>query len=122
MRPNLNRPTAKAIGPNSLFQILRIALVAMMCVLIFPVRAQQSQQKSFTFRGTVEQVDATTKRLTVHSEPIEGWMGEMTMAYGVDNDAVFNRVKAGDRITAKVYEGDLILHDVIVLPPASAPA
>jgi len=121
MRPNLNRPTAKAIGPNCLSQIFRIALVAMMCVLIFPVRAQQSQQKSFTFRGTVEQVDATTKRLTVHSEPIEGWMGEMTMAYGVDNDAVFNRVKAGDRVTAKVYEGDLILHDVIVLPPASAP-
>lgn len=47
-------------------------------------------------------------------------MGEMTMGFAVDNDAVFDHVKAGDQITAKVYEGDFILHDVQVLPPGNA--
>lgn len=122
MRRNINRPAATSIGPNCRSKVLRIAPVAIICVLIFPVSAQQNAKKSFTFRGTVERVDSTAKRLTVHNEPIEGWMGEMTMSYGVDNDAVFNRVKAGDRITAKVYEGDPTLHDVQLLPPASAPA
>ena len=41
-------------------------------------------------------------------------MGEMTMGYAVDNAAVLNRVKVGDRITAKIYEGDSTLHDVQV--------
>lgn len=47
-------------------------------------------------------------------------MGEMTMGYGVDGDTVFNRVKAGDQITAKVYEGDFTLHEVQVVPPGNA--
>jgi cobalt-zinc-cadmium efflux system outer membrane protein len=84
--------------------------------------AQQNDKKSFTFRGKVEQVNGTVKRITVHSEPVEGWMGEMTMGFAVDNDAVFNRVKAGDRITAKVYEGDFTLHDVQVVPPRNVGA
>jgi cobalt-zinc-cadmium efflux system outer membrane protein len=64
----------------------------------------------------VEQVDAVRKRLTIHNQPVAGWMGEMTMAFAVDNDAVFDRVKVGDEITAKVYEGDVVLHDVQVAP------
>jgi len=40
----------------------------------------------------------------------------MTMAYAVDKDEVFQRVKAGDQIRAKVYEGDLTLHNVEVVP------
>ena len=41
----------------------------------------------------------------------------MTMSYAVDKEEVINKVKAGDQITAKVYDGDFkTLHDVQVLP------
>jgi outer membrane protein, heavy metal efflux system len=98
------------------------ATAVLLALFLSSAFAQQNDRKSFTFRGKVEQVNGTTKRLTVHSEPIEGWMGEMTMGFAVDNDAVFNRVKAGDQITAKVYEGDLTLHDVQVVPAGNAGA
>jgi len=98
------------------------ATAVLLALFLSSAFAQQNDKKSFTFRGKVEQVNGTTKRLTVHSEPIEGWMGEMTMGFAVDNDAVFNRVKAGDQITAKVYAGDLTLHDVQVVPAGNAGA
>ncbi|HYW41743.1 MAG TPA: TolC family protein [Bryobacteraceae bacterium] len=106
MRPKLNETTALAM-------VFSLA----MCSLPSAARPQQSGQKAFSFRGRVERVDPAAKRLTVHSEPIAGWMGEMTMEFAVDSDAVFDRVKAGDEIAATVYAGDLILHDVQVVPP-----
>ena len=89
---------------------------ALICFLLIPLHAQQSGKKSFPFRGKVESVDAAAKRITVTNEPIEGWMGTMTMGYRVDKDDVFNRVKAGDQITATVYEGDVTLYNVQVVP------
>ena len=99
-----------------------LAALAMMFLLLSAAQAQQPEKKMFTFRGRVEQVNAATRRLTVHSEPIEGWMGEMTMGFAVDNDDVFNHVRVGDQIIAKVYEGDFTLHDVQLAPPVNAPA
>jgi cobalt-zinc-cadmium efflux system outer membrane protein len=96
--------------------VLSLFTLAVLLFAVFPANSQQVGKKEYTFRGKVEQVNATTKRLTIHSESIEGWMGEMTMGFAVDNDAVFDRVKAGDQITAKVYDGDFTLHDVQVAP------
>jgi cobalt-zinc-cadmium efflux system outer membrane protein len=98
--------------------IFRLATLA---VALSSAYAQQNEKKAYTFRGKVEQVNGSTKRLTVSNEPIEGWMGAMTMAYAVDNEDVLNRVKAGDRITAKVYAGDFKLYEVAVVPQAAAP-
>ena len=110
---------------ESILRIFQWAAPALLLGLfVFSASAQQSGGKALPFRGKVERVNAATKRLTIHSEPVEGWMGEMTMGFAVDNDAAFDRVKAGDRITANVYEGDLTLHDVQVVPaglPAAAP-
>lgn len=74
--------------------------------------------KRFEFRGRVERIDAAGKRLSVHNEPLPGWMGEMTMGYGLDNPDVLGSLKPGDQITATVFEGDLILHGVTL---AAAP-
>jgi Cu/Ag efflux protein CusF len=81
--------------------------------------AQTAEKKAHTFRGKVEKVDAPSKMLVVNGENVEGWMAAMTMTYVVDKDDVFKTVKVGDQITAKVYDGDFILHDVQVVPPKS---
>src|SRR5712671_4697077 len=90
-------------------------LGALMCLIISTVHAQQSGKKAYTFRGKVEKMDTSPKPLTVTNEPIEGWMGTMTMAYGVDKPEALRLVKVGDRITAKVYEGDFTLYEVQVV-------
>ncbi|HCC57886.1 MAG TPA: hypothetical protein DEQ47_11620, partial [Solibacterales bacterium] len=83
--------------------------------------AQPGDRKFSTLRGTVEQVNTTTKRLNVTNEPTPGGMGAMTMTYAVDKEEVLGRLKAGDRITAKMYEGDSTLYDVQVVPVNAAP-
>jgi len=77
-------------------------------------------KKEYTFRGKVESIDLKTKTMSVNGENVQGWMPAMTMTYGVDKEDAVTRVKVGDQITAKVYEGDLkTLYDVQVVPPKS---
>ena len=49
-------------------------------------------------------------------------MGAMTMAYSVDKPEVLARLKAGDRIVAKVYDDDPKLYEVTVVPQVEATA
>jgi Cu/Ag efflux protein CusF len=95
-------------------------------ILIFTASiasAQQGKAKEHEFKGKVEKVDVKAKTVTVNGENVPGWMGAMTMTYGVDKDAVLGTLKAGDQITAKVYDGDFkTLHDVKMLPPKDGKA
>jgi cobalt-zinc-cadmium efflux system outer membrane protein len=98
------------------------AVLTVVSVLSALAVAQQSERKSSTLRGTVEQVNTSTKQLSVANEPIPGGMEGMTMNYAVDKAEVLGRVKPGDHITAKMYEGDMTLYDIQVLPATpSAP-
>ena len=101
---------------------IRIEIVVLPLLCLFVAEAQQTEKKASILRGTVEQVDTATKRLSVANEPIPGGMGAMTMNYSVDKEDVFTRVKAGDRITAKFYEGDMTLHEVEIMPASSMAA
>ena len=94
-----------------------IVIGALVCLLVSAVYAQQSGKKEHAFRGKVEKVDAQAKKLTVNGEKVDGWMAAMTMAYSVDNADALKSIKVGDQITAKVYDGDLVLHEVKVVPP-----
>jgi protein SCO1/2 len=76
-------------------------------------------RKDHAFKGKVEKVDTKTKMVTVNNESIPGWMNSMTMAYKVDKEAALKDLKAGDQITATVYDGDFqTLYNVKVAPPA----
>jgi Cu/Ag efflux protein CusF len=90
-----------------------VILLALVCLL---ASAAFAQKKQYTFHGKVTAVDASTNKLTIDGEKVEGWMDAMTMAYGVDNPAVIKTLKVGDRIEATVYDGDYTLHNVKVVP------
>jgi cobalt-zinc-cadmium efflux system outer membrane protein len=87
---------------------------AVIILLLCPLMQGQQSRKSNILRGTVEKIDTAGKRLSVANEPIPGGMGAMTMNYSVDKDDVLTRVKAGDHITATMYEGDMTLYNVQV--------
>jgi Cu/Ag efflux protein CusF len=78
--------------------------------------AASAEKKEHVFRGKVEAVDPKAKTLMVNGENVEGWMSAMTMQYSADKPDVYDKVKVGDQITAKVYDGDFAtLHDVQVV-------
>jgi Cu/Ag efflux protein CusF len=89
-----------------------------------PPPSQAAAKKQFVFRGTVEKVNTAGGMLEVKNDNIPGWMGPMSMAYHVDDPAVLKTIKAGDSITATVYEGDTSkLYKVrVVAPPKKSAA
>ena len=107
-----DRITAKVYDDDT--KLYEVAVVAQPQSTSPPQK--EEAKRSYLFRGTVEQVNPNSKRLTVSNEPIDGWMGAMTMAYAIDKPEVLAQLKAGDRITAKVYDGDTKLYDVAVVP------
>jgi Cu/Ag efflux protein CusF len=79
--------------------------------------APSGAKKEHTFRGKVQKIDVNAKTFTVNGQKVEGWMDAMTMVYVPDKEDVLKRVKVGDEITAKVYDGDFrTLHDVQIVP------
>ena len=72
-------------------------------------------KKPLTFHGKVEAVMEATKSVKVNGEKVEGWMMAMTMDYKVDNPSILTTLKVGDQIMPTVYEGDTVLHKVMVM-------
>ena len=117
----------------------RVAMVgAMLCLFLSCAYAEQNKnaapaaKKEYVFKGKVEKIDLANKTFTVNGQKVEGWMDAMTMSYAPDKEDVLKKIKVGDQITAKVYDGDFrTLHDVQVVaapaadtkaaPPAKAP-
>jgi Cu/Ag efflux protein CusF len=100
-------------------------IAALTCALFVSVAVQAQTppagKKEHPFKGKVEKVDEKTKMITVNNENIPGWMMSMTMTYKVDKPDVLKTVKAGDNITATVYDGDFqTLYNLKVAPPPPA--
>ena len=109
----------------------RLAMVGILiCTILSLGYAEQSKnappagKKEHVFKGKVEKIDLANKTFTVNGQKVEGWMDAMTMNYAPDKEDVLKKVKVGDEITAKVYDGDFrTLHDVqIVSKPADTKA
>jgi Cu/Ag efflux protein CusF len=90
---------------------------------MMPTEAQQAEAArkptGFSLVGRVEAVSESTGRLTVNHGAVEGWMGAMTMGYGVDAPESLKEIKVGDQISATVYAGDFTLHNVKVVAGAA---
>ena len=98
-----------------------VLIATILGLLLSTASAQQAGKKEFAFKGKVEKVDATAKKITVLNEKVDGWMGAMSMSYSVDKPDVLAKLKVGDQITAKVYEGDFkTLYAVQPAPAAPA--
>jgi Cu/Ag efflux protein CusF len=89
-------------------------------------------KKDFFLKGIIENVDVNTNWVTVTRENIPDrtnsifnyglTASKITMTYKVDNPEVLKTVKPGDRVTAKVFEGDFkVLYDLKVVPPEDTP-
>ena len=102
------------------FITLAATIICLLALVAYGQQDGKAEKKEFTFHGKVENVDAGAKTLAVNNEAIPGWMNSMTMTYTVDKSDALKNIKAGDQITAKVYEGDFkTLYDVKVVPPPS---
>jgi Cu/Ag efflux protein CusF len=89
-----------------------------LCLALSALFAQPpSKKKAHTLHGKIEQVNASTKSLTVNHEKVEGWMDAMTMTYAVDKESVLKELKPGDQIKATVYDGDFTLYEIQKEPP-----
>jgi Cu/Ag efflux protein CusF len=96
----------------------QLLLIVLVLAVGFAPAAAQSGKKEYAFRGKVEKVDAQGNKLTVNNEKVDGWMASMTMTYKVDKPEVLKSIKAGDQITAKVYDGNFeTLYNVQRVPP-----
>lgn len=100
---NLNRLT---------LAVVLVVLTASLCLA-----QNAAPKKSYTFHGKVISVDKSAKTLNIDGEKVEGWMEAMTMNYKVDDPSVVDKLKAGDQITATVYDGDYVLHNVRLAAP-----
>ena len=88
-------------------------ILAAACLLGMTATAQQAKGKSHTLEGKVEAVQ--TNKVIVNHGRIEGYMDAMVMPYKVDKPDILKKIKAGDQISATVYDGDFTLYDIHVL-------
>jgi Cu/Ag efflux protein CusF len=58
--------------------------------------------KEYQMQGEVVSVDPSAQTAMVKSGKIEGWMEAMTMEYPVKDKAEFSKLKAGEKIQAKI--------------------
>jgi len=54
------------------------------------------------------------RTVAVRHGSIPGFMPAMTLDYMVDNDAILRELSPSDEITATVYVGDPVLHNIRV--------
>ena len=58
--------------------------------------------KEYVLTGVVLKLDPAGQLVTVKGDKIEGWMEAMTMDYPVKDKREFQKLKAGDNVSAKV--------------------
>ncbi|HVE65155.1 MAG TPA: SCO family protein [Thermoanaerobaculia bacterium] len=89
------------------------------------IPAASANAQRYELKGIVREVDAAKREVTVEHEEIPGYMDAMTMSFSVrDDPQVFEILRAGDRLEAKlvVDDGDYWLEQVLTKGFVSSPA
>ena len=85
---------------------ITFALIVVLCLLVISCQPNNSENaaelKRYPLKGTIVSVDTGAHKATINHQEIPGFMGAMTMAYPVKNDAELQSVSSGDEITADV--------------------
>jgi protein SCO1/2 len=112
----------KTTPTRSLFVVILAALYA---GAVACHHESEAPPRYYQLKGTVISVDKGHEQVIVDHEAIPGFMEAMTMAYTVKDDAALEKLKAGDRITARVVvpsHGVWLDHIQIVETPAKPAA
>ena len=67
-------------------------------------QAPVAETKEFKLEGEIVSIDAEKKSAVIKHGNIEGYMSAMTMPYPVPEQADLDKIKAGDKVTATVYD------------------
>ncbi|MGH9520994.1 MAG: copper-binding protein [Terriglobales bacterium] len=99
-------------------------LVVLLCLAACGCSAKPAAAKRYHLEGKVISIDKPLHQAMIQHKDIPGFMGAMTMAYTVPNDQDFDKLSAGESITATVVASDvkIFLEDVRVVKPASTDA
>jgi len=62
--------------------------------------------REYKLEGEIVSVDKDNKVAVINHGPIEGYMAAMTMPYPVPDATDLDKIKAGDHITATVYDSE----------------
>jgi hypothetical protein len=105
------------------YVVLFATLLCLVPVVAYGQRADKKAKQEFVFKGKVVKVDANAKTVTVLNDYIPGWTQSVSGTYTVDNPEVLKTLEPGDRVTAKVYEGNFkVLYELKLVPPDDLPA
>jgi Cu/Ag efflux protein CusF len=69
-----------------------------------PQQSGAPQIQEYKLDGEIVSVDKDKKSAVIKHEEIQGFMAAMTMSYPIPEQADLDKIKAGDRITATVYD------------------
>ena len=104
-----------------LTRAILLASLLLVCGTRAWTQVAPASKPSHAFRGTVRKVDATGLSVVVDNDNIPHWMPPMTMSYHVSNPEVLRTLKAGDHVSATVYDGDVkTLYRLRVIRPSQA--
>ena len=84
------------------------ARVALLSALTFFIGcgetpAPETAVERHTLHGTIVQLNPQNKVATIEHDEIVGWMGAMTMDFPIKDQAEWDKLHVGDRITGAVF-------------------
>jgi Cu/Ag efflux protein CusF len=91
---------------------LSLALLVLISFAFSGAAQSKKDTKAYTLHGTIEQVKDSEKKVTVKHDKIEGYMGAMTMDYGVSDPEMMKKLKTGDEIVATIYQDEYVLYNI----------
>ena len=65
--------------------------------------APETAVERYTLHGTIVQLNQQNMAATIEHDEIVGWMGAMTMDFPVKDQAEWEKLQVGDRITGTVF-------------------